>query len=53
MGLGLPWFTYPLYLGTPYYIEDDGIIPLTIMLSGTLFLYWLIIAAYDYYLHYW
>jgi K+-dependent Na+/Ca+ exchanger-like protein len=53
VGLGLPWFMYPLYIDGVYYIEDDGIIPLILLLLSSLISYWLLVHTYDYHMHEW
>ena len=53
VGLGLPWFMYPLYIQQDYMVEDDGIIPLVMVLLTTIFVYWAVVRYYNYYMHYW
>ena len=53
VGLGLPWFIYPLYIDGVYYIEDDGIIPLIMLLLASLVSYWLLVRAYNWQIHSW
>ena len=44
VGLGLPWFSYPLYLNGPYNgIRDSGILPLLLVLLGITILYYIFI----------
>jgi K+-dependent Na+/Ca+ exchanger-like protein len=54
VGLGLPWFAYPLFTGKVYYgIMDSGIIPLIISLIVTILVFWIMIAMSNWELRFW
>ena len=54
VGLGLPWFAYPLFLGGPYNgIRDSGILPLLVVLLGITILYYIFIAYNNFLLEFW
>ena len=53
VGLGLPWFMYPLYIQQNYLVQDDGIIPLVIVLLITLILYWAVVRYSHCFMHRW
>lgn len=54
VGLGLPWFLYPIYTNAPYKgIEDSGILPLLTVLIGIIFVYYIIIALNNYVVKFW
>lgn len=54
VGIGLPWFAFPLYSGRDYDgIEDGGIVPLLLVLAGVLVLFYLLVFAFNWNLHRW
>ncbi len=54
VGLGLPWFSYPLYLNGPYNgIRDSGILPLIVVLLGITILYYFFISYNKFVLEFW
>jgi len=54
VGLGLPWFGYPIFINKPYDgITDGGILPLLTILLGLALGYYMIIRLFNYSLHFW
>jgi Ca2+/Na+ antiporter len=54
IGLGLPWFTYPLYLRKPYDgIKDDGILPLLFLLLIVNIIYYFMLRIYNFTMKFW
>ena len=54
IGLGLPWFSYPLYLKRPYNgIKDDGILPLLLLLFLINIIYYVLLRVYNFTMKFW
>lgn len=54
VGLGIPWFAYPLYINKPYDgIQDSGILPLLVLLLLLLIVYYILVRAYGFVLEFW
>ena len=54
VGLGLPWFSYSLFLNGPYNgIQDSGILPLLVVMLAITILYYFFIAYNKYVLEFW
>ena len=54
VGLGFPWFAYPLYIGGPYEgIRDEGILPLLTVLIACIIVYYVLIAWNNYVVKSW
>jgi Ca2+/Na+ antiporter len=54
VGLGLPWFSYPLFIQDSYDgIQDDGILPLIIVLFANTIVYFILIKLNNYTMKYW
>ena len=53
-GLGLPWFSYPLYIGGAYDgIQDSGIQPLLAILMINALFYLFMVHFCEYTLYFW
>jgi solute carrier family 24 (sodium/potassium/calcium exchanger), member 2 len=53
IGLGIPWLTYTLATGRELYIEDGGIIVMTLILIAVLLVFYLLVVLHDWELRYW
>jgi Ca2+/Na+ antiporter len=54
VGLGFPWFAYPLYIGSPYEgIRDEGILALLTVLISCIVIYFVLIAWNNYVVKSW
>ena len=54
VGLGFPWFAYPIYINGPYQgIQDGGILPLLTLLIGNIVIYYILIAMNNYVVKFW
>ena len=54
VGLGLPWFAYPLYIKRPYDgLQDSGILPLLLCLISIAILYYILIRLYNFVIEPW
>jgi Ca2+/Na+ antiporter len=54
VGLGLPWFAYPLYIsGTYDGMQDAGILPLLLVLIANIIIYYIVIAYNSYVVKFW
>lgn len=54
VGLGLPWFAYPLYIGGPYEgIRNEGILPLLVVLIACIIVHYALIAWNNYVIKSW
>lgn len=54
VGLGLPWFLYPLYIKKPYDgIKDGGILPLSVIMILIILAYYILVRVCSYILQTW